>query len=442
MVEDAYIIQGGKILRGEVQLSGAKNIALKTMIAALLFDGPVTLHNVPRIRDVDELINLIRHIGGEADFVAKNTLVVNGKNIGENRLDFLYAAKVRVSFMFFAPLLYKFHQAFIPNPGGCRLGARSINRVIAGMEALGIRVTYDSTTGYYRAQMNEKPKGRFRFEKPSHTGTEMMIILSVLSDNQIVIENAALEPEVDDLINFLNRSGAAIKREGTTIKIRGVGSLKQSDPYVIACDRNEAATFICLALASRGEVVVSDIPKNYIGALVEALERAGAQVKQIKANHWYFAYSRPLRAVNIETTPYPGFMTDWQPLWAVLMTQAHGVSQIHERLFENRFSYVDELKKLGANIEFINLPVVHPEQYYFFNYSEKSSYSQAIKVTGPQQLHNGVLTVGDLRAGATLAIAALIAQGESVVSGVSILERGYEDFVAKVRALGGTIKKV
>jgi len=443
MPEDAYLIEGGKTLKGKVRLSGAKNVALKTIIAALLFKGPVYLKNIPRIRDVDELLFLIANIGGKAKFVDKNTLLIDGQNIYSSRLNFLFAAKVRVSFMFFAPLLYKFKKAFIPNPGGCRLGARSIDRVIEGMRVLGITVEYDSTTGYYQATLVHPVKGTIEFSKPTHTGTELIIMISVLGNNKVTIKNAALEPEIDDLINFFNQAGANISRSGNKVEIIGVKTLRQKSPYTISSDRNEAVTFISLALSTQGEIIVGDIPEVSIKAFIEKIKQAKGTVEQILNGQWLFrAPSTGLQSVSIETAPHPGFMTDWQPLWAVLMTQARGQAVIHERLFENRFSYVDELNKLGADISYLDLDIADPKDYYLFNYDSSKKYRQAIAITGPQRLHSGVLNIADLRAGATLAIAALMAPGESIVSGVSILERGYENFVEKVRRLGGNIKKI
>lgn len=443
-MEDAYVINGGKKLTGEVKLSGAKNIALKTIIAALLFNGPVILENIPRIRDVEELLNLIKSIGGKAKFLETNKLLIEGGCFDKNRLDFIFASKVRVSFLFFAPFLLKFNKAEIPNPGGCRLGARSIDRIVDAMQDLLVQVKYDSTTGYYYAKKTTGINGLVRFNKPTHTGTELVIMLSVISNGKVIIENAATEPEVDDLINFFNLAGANIKRINNSIHIIGVKSLNQRTSFRIASDRNEAATYVSLALATKGSVIISDIAKHYISALIQSVVSIGGRVEEFDKNKWKFSYpvNNELKATNIETAPFPGFMTDWQPPWAILLTQAKGESIIHERLFENRFSYVEELKKLGAQIEFIEIKVSNPKKHYHFNFIEGKKYQQAIKITGPQQLHGGVLNIADLRAGATLAIAALVAKGESIVTNVSILERGYENFIEKIQKLGGNIKKI
>ncbi len=442
-MEDSYIINGGKKLFGEVQLSGAKNVALKVIIASLMFDGPVTLQNIPHIKDVEELTHLITILGGKAQFTSGNTMVVDGTTLKESTVDLLHGSKIRVSFMLFAPLLYRLGKAVIPNPGGCRLGARSIDRVIDGMQKLGIPVTYDSKTGYYDSSLTQKPKGEYKFIKPSHTGTELLIMLSILSQgNTVLLKNVGLEPEIDELISFLNQGGAKIKRQGTNIQIEGISNLRQKEPFTITNDRNEAVTYAAMAVATKGEVTISGIGNEFISSFLQKMKEIGVDVSELSNDVWRFQYKGSLQASKIETAPHPGFMTDWQPPWAVLMTQAVGESTIIERMFENRFSYVDELRKLGANIEYIKPPINYPEEYFFFNFDPAKKYNQAIRINGQEELHGGVLNISDLRAGATLAIAALVAEGESVISGASILERGYENFVEKVQKLGGEIKKI
>ncbi len=443
-MEDAFIINGGNVLKGKVKLSGAKNISCKLIIAALLFDQEVILKNIPHHGDVYKLAELIKTIGGDVEFTEANTLRVDGRNIKENKLDFLHASKIRTSFMMFAPLLYKFKKAYIPNPGGCRLGSRSIDRVVSGMQALGTEVDYNSETGYYYAQMNTLPQGKYTFAKPTHTGTELLIMVSVLSEgNTITIENAALEPEIDDLINFLNQSGADIHRDGNMIVIKGTSKLTRTDPFTISTDRNEAITYACMALATGGEIVLDSIEEYKIKAFIDKITEAGAIVEKLENNCWKFSSNGRLKAVNMTTDVHPGFMTDWQPPFAVLMTQAEGESIIHERMMENRFSYVPELRKIGAQIEFVNIPVENPTEFYQFNYDPEQEYDTlAVKIHGPQKLHGGVMHAADLRAGATSIIAALTVPDESIVTNASMLERGYEDLVEKVKKLGGNIKKV
>lgn len=441
-MEDSYIIKGGNILKGYLQLSGAKNVALKIIIAVLMTDKEVILENVPRIKDVYELLHLIKLLGGKADFVDKNKVLIDGREINKNRVDLLHGSKVRVSFMMFAPLLYKFGTCFIPNPGGCRIGARPIDRIVEGIKTLGVDVEYSSATGYYQAKMKKRPVGYFKFNKSSHTGTELLILLAVLGAGAVTIDNAALEPEIDNLILFLNQSGAKIKREGIKIKIESVNQLKPPPSFSIIPDRNELVTFACLTIANNGRITTSPIPFSLIETFIKKLKKIGAGMEVKKNGSCIFYRKGGIRGTVIETSPHPGFMTDWQPPWAVMMTQAEGESIIYERVFENRFSYVEELKKIGADIDYLTKQVEKAEDYFFFKYDPQKTYRYAIRIKGSQKLHGGVLDIKDIRAGATLAIAALIAEGESVVNGASILDRGYEDFENKIKSLGGKIRRI
>ncbi|MCR4276641.1 MAG: UDP-N-acetylglucosamine 1-carboxyvinyltransferase [Candidatus Roizmanbacteria bacterium] len=441
-MSDSYIITGGKPLKGEVLLSGAKNVALKTIIAALMFKGDVILKNIPKINDVLDLIELIRSLGATANFKEKNTLVINGSKLKSNRVDLVNGSKIRVSFMLFAPLLYHFGECFVPNPGGCRIGARPIDRIIKGLIALGIKVEYDPETGYYHAKMVNKPKGTYHFEKPSHTGTELLMMIGLMTESKVEIDNIANEPEIDDLILYLNSAGAFISEEGKKITISKCNEIRQKDSFTIMSDRNELVTYATLAVASHGDVTIGPISKNLINSFLEIIKKTGAGVEEISNFKYRFFYKGEIIATDIETTPHPGFMTDWQPSWAILMLQAKGSSIIHERVFENRFLYVDELKKLGADIDFIEVNIENPELFYHFNFEKERLYKQTIKIHGVKELHNAILNIADLRAGAALACAALLAEGESAVNGASILERGYEDFVEKISKLGGVIKKV
>src|SRR3989339_672953 len=439
---DSYLIKGGKPLKGEVILSGAKNVALKTIIASLMFKTPVVLDNIPRINDVLDLIELIKFLGAKAKFREKNILVINGEKLKSNRVDLSYGSKIRVSFMLFAPLLYHFGECYVPNPGGCRIGARPIDRIVNGLKALGVRVDYDEATGYFHAKIDNKPKGIYRFEKPSHTGTELLMMIGLMTDDKIEIENIANEPEINDLILYLNSAGANIVQNGNKIIINKSQELKQKEPFAIMSDRNELVTYATLAVASQGDIVIGTIDEKLISSFLNFMKEAGAGGEEISNFKFRFFYKGEIKPVNIETSPHPGFMTDWQPSWAILMLKSTGESVIHERVFENRFSYVDELKKLGANIKFIESKVENPEFFYHFNLDKNKTYQQTIKIIGPSELHNAILNIADLRAGAALVCGALLSAGESVVNGASILERGYEDFVEKVKKLGGEIEKV
>lgn len=442
-MSDAYVITGGKPLSGTVQLSGAKNVALKVIIASLLFDSPVKLTNIPQIADVKELIDLINTLGPKIERNRGEVDIVPAK-ITKNTFDLVEAVKMRVSFMLFAPLLIRSGSAIIPNPGGCRLGTRPIDRQVEMMRAFGATVNYDSSTGYYHASLpDKKPNAvRFRFSKKTHTGTELAIMFGIFAKGKSVLSNCAMEPEIDDLIAFLNKSGASIKRSGEEIIIDGVDKLQLTTAYAISCDRNEAPTYAVFALATKGDVTIKGIRPDDMRHFINQVKDSGGGVEESEESIRFF-YTGNLKSSNITTLPHPGFMTDWQGPWAVLMTQAQGESIIHETVFENRFGHVSELKKLGAKIEYFEPQVENPEEVYQFNYHEREENCspQAIKIFGPTPLHNGILTVSDLRAGASLLIAAAIAQGETIIHGASVIDRGYEHIDKKLQRLGATIKK-
>lgn len=441
-MDDTFVITGGNPLQGEITLSGAKNNALKVLFAALLFEGKVEIRHVPRIDDIIHLVSILKQLGVRADFIGENTVEIDASTINTSKVDLLIASKIRTSFLLFAPLLYKYGEAYIPNPGGCRLGARPIDRIVEGLGALGIDITYNSETGYYHARMTKKPSGSYRFPKPSHTGTELLIMMSVFGENEIVIENAAQEPEIDNLITFLTDGGADIHRREDAIIIRGVKKLSQKEPHELSSDRIEAATYAVAAIATKGDITLSKIAYPFIHAFSEKIKDAGGGVEHIDEYTHRFYYTKTLRAIQVETAPFPGFSTDWQPLMAVLLTQAKGISVIHERIYENRFSYVSELKKLGANIRFTDKEIKDPASHYQFNYDPQKTYQQTIEIAGQEALHGGVLEVADLRAGATLAVASFVAKGKSYLNGIHHLERGYEDFARKMKSVGGNISKV
>ena len=265
---DSYLIKGGRPLKGEVVLSGAKNVALKTIIAALMSKEDVILKNIPRINDVLDLIKLIKSLGAKADFIEKNTLKINSSGLKNNRVELQYGSKIRVSFMLFAPLLSRFGECFVPNPGGCRIGARPIDRIVKGLVTLGVKVHYDPDTGYYHAKISKKPSGKYSFEKPSHTGTELLMMIGLMTEEKVEIDNVANEPEIDDLILYLNSAGANISKEKNNIIVGKSIGLKQKEPFTIMTDRNELVTYATLAVASGGDVTIGGSVE--MGTKVEA----------------------------------------------------------------------------------------------------------------------------------------------------------------------------
>ena len=443
---ERIVINGGRKLTGKIGVSGAKNVALKALVAACLTDEEVVIKNVPLISDFMVMVAIIRELGGEVK-IEGHTIYIRMKEFKKEKISLIDAAKIRTSAMFLAPLLARRGRAVIPNPGGCRIGARPIDRTIKGLEKMGFDTFYNHDDGYFYIKQNgrkrdEKKDVTYEFEKSTHTGTETLILVAVLFKGTTILKNAAREPEIDELIGLLKKMGAKIKKRGErTIEIMGVNKLHGAE-FSIGLDRNEIATFAAAAILTKGDVIVKNAHKVELSAFIKKLEEAGGGVEEKKDGIRFF-YKGPLKAIDVETSSYPGFMTDWQGSWAILMTQAIGESIIHETVYENRFGYVSELKKMGANIILFNPDVKNPEEIYNFNLLDNNaSYFHAIEIKGPTVLHNAVVKISDLRAGATLVLAALIAKGESVVFGIEHLDRGYEKFEERLESLGANIKRI
>jgi len=339
--------------------------------------------------------------------------------------------------MFLSPLLIRTGKAIVPNPGGCRIGARPIDRTVDGLIKMGAAINYQSDDGFFYAETTGLKGITYSFDKNTHTGTETLIIASVLAKGTTVLNNAAEEPEINELIDLLNAMGANIKRTGErTIEIVGVDVLHGATCTILP-DRNEVVTWAVAAYVTKGDIFIEGAVTAGLEEFLEKLDEAGASY-EVSEDGIRFFYERPLKATHIETRYYPGFMTDWQASWAVLMTQAQGESIIHETVFSNRFGYVKELKKMGAHIVSYDPDVADPESTYNFDIDEKSG-KHAIKITGPSQMHNAILSISDLRAGASLVIAALAATGETTIHGVHLIDRGYEKFVDKLVLLGANV---
>lgn len=437
-----FIIRGGKKLKGEISVFGSKNVASKALVAACLTSEEVSIENLPLISDVVTMSDIIEHLGGKIVF-KDHKITIKMENLISEKISLEKAAEIRPSFMFLAPLLARKGKAIIPNPGGCRIGARPIDRVVIGLKQMGVKIKYNNKDGYFYAEAPNGLKGtKYKFEKSTHTGTETMILAAVLAKGKTVLENAAEEPEIDELIGLLNRMGANIIREKQRrIIIEGVKKLHGAS-FRIVPDRNEIITFATAAILTEGEVFVKGINKRGIEEFLEMLDECGGGFEE-KPNGIKFFYKGVLKPTDVTTGYYPGFMTDWQGPWVVLMTKADGVSTLHERVYENRFTYVNELKKMGAEIELFNPVVRHSEKFYNFNMKDDTkNNSHAARIYGPRKLHNGILDIADLRAGATLVLAALAAQGESVLFEIEHLDRGYEQFDKRLKKLGASIKRV
>lgn len=435
---EKFIIKGGKKLEGTVTVAGAKNAALKLLVAACLTQDKVTIHNVPLISDLFVMIDIMKDLGVSVA-LKDHTLTIEATDFKQISIPLDKAALARTSSMFMAPLLARKHEAVIPNPGGCRLGARPIDRIVEGVEQMNVDITYHSDDGYFHAKTEKLQGIEYAFSKNTHTGTETMILAAVLANGTTLLENAAEEPEIDDLIGLLNAMGGRVQRTGPRqIRIEGVESLHGAE-FSISPDRIEVVTFAIAALVTGGDVFVKDAKEDDIASFLEKLALTGAGY-EIKEDGIRFYATEELKSVDITTDIHPGFMTDWQAPWAVLMTQAVGSAVIHETVFENKLGYVAELKKMGAKMKCFNPEVIEPEKIYNFNLEDdRPEFFHAVKIHGPVKLHNAVVMSIDIRAGAAVVLAALAAKGASTIYGIEKLDRGYEKFEERLRSLGADI---
>jgi len=440
---DKFIIDGPTKLQGRVTIGGAKNVALKILIASLLTDDEIIIRNVPKLRDVKSLVQVLESLG-VAVREDGNTLYIKKTNETDAvTVPFDIGGSLRTSSLVLGPLLARFGKGNVPNPGGCRLGARPIDRHIKGLEDMGANISYDSQDGYFHGRAEKLHGTTIRFPKNTHTGTEAILLAAVLAEGQTIIENAAEEIEIDDLIKCLNLMGADIQRTShRLIRIQGVKQLHGVD-YTIMPDRNEEVTFAIAAAITGGNIIIDASQRQSLTAFLDVFSKSGGGYEAISGTETRYFRKSAITSSDIMTEVHPGFMTDWQAPWAVFMTQAKGVSTIHETVFESRFCYVKELQKMGAKIEFYDPEVTNPEQFYNFNWEDKrEGYHQGIRISGPTALHNAVLKADDLRAGATLVLAALIAQGKSYIHGVELIDRGYEHIEERLQKLGARIERV
>lgn len=439
---DIFIVTGGKKLKGTISVSGAKNVALKALVAACLTDEEVVIRNVPLISDFSVMVDLIKDLGGETE-IKDHTVKIRMRKFRTHTVSLEKSAKIRTSSMLMIPLLAREKMAKIPNPGGCRIGARPIDRTIKGLRRMGVEIIYNHEDGYFHARAPRGLKGvTYNFDKNTHTGTEALILAAVLAKGRTILENAAEEPEIDQLILLLNKMGAKVARTASrTIIIDGVNSFHGAD-FSVGLDRNEIMTLAVSALMTEGNIVVKEARQEELLEFLNAFSLAGGGFEEVKEGIRFY-WKGELKPTSIITSPYPGFMTDWQGPWAVLMTKAKGTSIIYEAVYENRFGYVSELKKMGAQINLFNPKIKNPEKFYNFNLSDDNKkYFHAAKIFGNTPLHNAIVNITDLRAGATLIIGALAARGQSVIFGIEHLDRGYERFEKRLQLLGADIKRV
>jgi UDP-N-acetylglucosamine 1-carboxyvinyltransferase len=434
-----YIIHGGKPLKGEVSIRGAKNASFKQIIASLLSDQTTHLSNVPNISDVHITQSIAEFIGSTIIHSGQHSLEITTKNLCNCVIPSGTGEKSRSSFMFAAPLLARLGEATIPIPGGDKLGARPLDRLFDCYRKMNINIEESSDSIHFSTTGIQAVD--FEFPKPSHTVTEVVIMTCAVAKGDSVIRNAALEPEIDDLIVMLNSMGAKIARDTNDpkiIRITGVPMLNGTHHQVIA-DRNETITFACAALSTKGSINILRIEPKIIETFLKAIEKMGAHVDRGK-DEVGVSWVSPLKAIDIETEPEPGFMTDWQAIFSLVLTQSIGCSSIIERVFPSRFQHITTLNQMGAKTKFFNPKVSDPLNYYHFNpESDKPEYFHGVKIYGPSRLKPVDIIVNDLRAGATATIAAITAEGQSTINGVEFIERGYEKLAERLQSLGADI---
>ncbi len=419
---EQYAIKGGNALEGEVTIAGAKNAALGILAAAIMTDEDVIIENVPDVSDTRTLLAAISDIGATVEHIDKHTVRICGKNIvGDETLsvDGVHIRKIRASYYLIGALLGKYNYANVALPGGCDIGSRPIDLHIKGFENLGADVKI--VQGGKIVAKAEKLVGKHIYLDTVSVGATINIMLAAaLAEGKTTIENAAKEPHIVDVANFLNTMGANIKGAGTdVIRVRGVARLHGAE-YSIIPDQIEAGTFMAMAVATRGNVLIKNVIPKHLEAISSKLIEMGATVIEYDDSVRVMA-DGPLKPTQIKTLPYPGFPTDMQAQMAATLAISNGTSVVTESIFENRFRYVHELRKMGANIQVEgNAAIIH----------------------GVEKYMGANLVASDLRAGAALVIAALAAEGFSTIDDIKYVKRGYEDFDDKIRGLGGMIEIV
>ena len=417
---DQYVIKGGKPLKGEVAIGGAKNAALGILAAAIMTDDTVTIDNLPDVRDINVMLVAIQEIGVKVDRVDRHTVRINGSNIYAYSVDYEYIRKIRASYYLLGALLGKYKKAEVALPGGCAIGSRPIDLHIKGFRALGAEV--DTGYGVISAKAEHLTGGHIYLDKVSVGATINIMMTATLASGKTIIENAAKEPHVVDVANFLNSMGANIRGAGTdVIRIVGVEKLHGTE-YSVIPDQIEAGTFMFAAPATGGDITVKNVIPKHLEAITSKLLEIGCEVIEYDDAVRVVATDRALRHTQVTTLPYPGFPTDMQPQMTVVLGLAAGMSTVTESIFENRFKYVDEYNRMGGNV--------------------KVESNIAI-ISGVDHLTGARVAAPDLRAGAALVLAALsAADGISVIEDIHYIKRGYETFDAKLRSLGADIEEV
>ena len=416
---EQYVIKGGNPLVGDVVIGGAKNAALGILAAAIMADEFVTVTNLPDVKDVNILLEAISETGAAVVRDERHTVRLNGKTIGSCVVDNSYVKKMRASYYLLGALLGKYHHAEVALPGGCNIGSRPIDQHLKGFRALG--ATGKISNGMIIVDAKKLVGARIYFDKVSVGATINVMLAATLAEGRTVLENVAKEPHIVDVANMLNSMGANIKGAGTdVIRIEGVKKLHGAE-YSVIPDQIEAGTFMMAAAATRGDVLIKNVIPKHLETISAKLSEIGAQIEESDDAVRVVATQR-LCNTQIKTLPYPGFPTDMQPQMAITLGLSTGTSTITESIFENRFRYVEELRRMGANIKMVegNTAIIH----------------------GVEKYTGATVAAPDLRAGAALVIAGLAAEGYTTVTQIGYIKRGYERFDEKLRALGGLIEEV
>ena len=423
---DQLLIRGGRPLGGEITISGAKNAALPELCAALLVGGPVTLHNVPRLQDVHTTLKLLRQMGAtaswgdEADASTSNELTVDAGPVNNPVAPYELVKTMRASILVLGPLLARFGVAVVSLPGGCAIGSRPVDQHIKGLQAMGAQISVER--GNIIAKTTRLKGARITTDMVTVTGTENLLMAATLAEGETLLENAAQEPEIPDLAELLISMGARIEGHGTSrIRIQGVEALHPPQaPHRIIPDRIETGTFLCAVAATGGDVTLRGANPEHLDAVLDKLRETGAELQAGADWIRIRATGRP-RAVSFRTSEYPAFPTDMQAQFMAVNCIADGAAKVSETIFENRFMHVNELLRLGANIQIDGHTAV---------------------VQGVPRLSGARVMATDLRASASLVIAGLVAEGETLVDRIYHLDRGYDGMEAKLRAAGADIERV
>ena len=415
---EQYVIKGGNPLVGEVVIGGAKNAALAILAAAIMTDETVVIDNLPDVRDINVLLQAISGIGAMVERVDRHTVKINGSTIKNASIEYDYIKKIRASYYLLGALLGKYQKAEVALPGGCDIGSRPIDQHIKGFKALGAKV--DIKYGLINAEAENLVGSHIYLDVVSVGATINIMMAAAMAQGNTIIENAAKEPHIVDVANFLNSMGANIKGAGTdVIRVQGVSKLHGTE-YSIIPDQIEAGTFMCMAAATKGNVLIKNVIPKHLEAISAKLIEIGATVEEYDDAVRVIGDGR-LGSTHVKTLPYPGFPTDMQPQIATLLALSQGSSIVTESIFENRFKYVDELARMGAKI------VVE---------------GNTAIIEGVEKFGAAQVSAPDLRAGAALVMAGLAAEGITTVDEIEYIQRGYENFEGKLTALGAVIERI